>query len=146
MVPDSSVFLDYIVRRSPYRRKIDRLFRKAIAGEAEIYVSTLTIGEVLYLASKIYRAADIKNPEGEALNYISWIKSFSKTVDVDESIAIDAGKIKRRLGLSMGSCIVIATARAVGVRPLFRSLERDLVELGDLAGELDLLMLDSVNV
>jgi len=62
-VLDTSVIVDYIVLRSAYRPKVVKLFDKVLRSELELYVSPITLGESLYVASRIYEASGIKDPK-----------------------------------------------------------------------------------
>jgi len=126
VVLDTSVLVEYIVLRSPYRRLVTKLFEKASAKQLELYVSTVTLSETLYVASRIYQAAKIDKPNNEALNFIEWVKNRVKAVNVDESIALRAGEIKKQLHLALPDCYVIATAETINAKPLFRRIEEEM--------------------
>jgi predicted nucleic acid-binding protein len=130
---DTGVFAEYIVARSPFRRVVERLFRKGLKGDLKLYASSVTVAEVLYVTSRIYREAGLDDPNGEALRYIDWLSGFIDIVNVDSDIALRAGELKKRLRLALPDCIVIATASSIGATPLFRSIER---EMRGVLGEL----------
>lgn len=126
MVLDTSVLVEYIVLRSPYRRLVTKLFEKASAKQLELYVNAVTLSETLYVASRIYQAAKIDKPNNEALNFIEWVKNRVEVIDVDEGIALRAGEIKKQLHLALPDCYVIATAEAINAKPLFRRIEEEM--------------------
>ncbi len=126
LVLDTGVVVEYIVLRSPYRVKVARLFEKASIGELELYVNTITLSEVLYIASRIYRAAGIDDPNREAMDLVEWVKSRTQVVSVDESIAVRAGELKKQLRIALPGCLVIASAEAVKAVPLFRKPEKEM--------------------
>ena len=134
-VVDTGVLAEYIVARSPFRRVVERLFRKGLRGDLNLYASSTTMAEALYVASRIYREAGLDDPDEEALRYIEWLNGFIGIVNVDLDIALRAGELKKRLRLALPDCIVIATASSIGATPLFRSVEREMRRvLGELRG------------
>jgi len=58
-------------------------------------VSAVTLAEVLYVASRIYSAVGVEDPNGEAENFAMWIASRARIVGVDARIAKVAGELKR---------------------------------------------------
>lgn len=135
LVVDTSVLAEYIVKSSPHRGKAVGLFEKASAGEFELYVSPITLSEALYIASRIYGIAGAKDPNGDALDYILWVKRRAKMAEVNEGIAIRAGELRKSLGISLPDCYVIATAEAVRAIPLFKGVEKEMEPiLGGLKG------------
>ncbi len=141
---DTSVIVEYIVARSPYRRRVVELFREAGRGRVKLYVSTVTLSETLYIASRIYRAGGVENPNEEAANLVEWVKSRAETVPVDEDIAIRAGELKKELRIALPDCYVLATALKVGARPLFRRLEAEMEPVAEKLEKLGTLFLDSL--
>ena len=123
---DTSVLIDYINARSPYRAKTARLLEGAATGRLKLYVNTVTLSETLYVASRIYRAAGLGDPNGRALDFVEWVKGRARVVDIDEGIALRAGELKKELGIALPDCYVIATAEAVEATPLFRRPEREM--------------------
>lgn len=81
LVLDTSVVLEYIVARSPYRGVVEELFSKARRGELELYINTVSLAEVLYIAARIYRAAGVENPDEEAENLVTWITTRAGVID-----------------------------------------------------------------
>lgn len=84
LVLDTSILIDYIVLRSPYRGMITKLLEKASAGELELYVSAITLSEVLYIASRIYQVAGANDPNREALDFVEWVKTRVQVVNINE--------------------------------------------------------------
>ena len=126
MVLDTSVLVEYIVLRAPYRLRVARLFEEASAGRLELYVSAVTLSETLYVASRIYQAAGLQDPNREALDFVEWVKSRAKVLGVDEDIALRAGELKKQLRIALLDCYVIASAEALGATPLFKKLEEEM--------------------
>jgi predicted nucleic acid-binding protein len=133
LVPDTSVLIEYIVRRSPYRPKVAGLLERASTGEVELYVNAVTLSEILYVASRIYQVAEVDDPNREALDFVYWIKSRARPVNIDEGIALRAGELKKELHIALPDCYVIASAEAVKATPLFKKLEEEMKpKIGDL--------------
>lgn len=126
LVPDTSVLIEYIMLRSPYRDKVAKLFNKVLMGELDLYISTVTLSETLYVASRIYSAAGVDEPNEEALNFIEWAKNIAQIVYVSEDIAVRAGELKKQLRIALTDCFVIATSEAVGAASLFKAPEKEM--------------------
>ena len=126
LVLDTSVLVEYIVERAPYRGLVERLFEEARSGRLKLYTSPVTLSETLYVASRIYAAASLPNPNREALDYVLWLEARAEVVVVDEEIALRAGELKKALRIALPDCYVIATAEKVGAKPLFKKLEREM--------------------
>ena len=47
-------------------------------------------------------------------------------VDANEDLAIGAGELKKRLGIALTDCYVIAAAETVEATPLFRRIEKEM--------------------
>jgi len=146
VVLDTSVLVEYIVLRSPYRRLVTKLFEKASAKQLELYVNAVTLSETLYVASRIYQAAKIGDPNNEALNFIEWVKNRVKVVNVDESIALRTGEIKKQLHLALPDCYVIATAEAINAKPLFRRVEEEMKPVLEELKRLGVEFLDEIRL
>ena len=126
LVLDTSVLVEYIVERAPYRGLVERLFEEARSGRLKLYTSPVTLSETLYVASRIYAVASLPNPNREALDYVLWLEARVEAVVVDEEIALRAGELKKALRIALPDCYVIATAEKVGAKPLFKKLEREM--------------------
>ena len=126
LVLDTSVLVEYIVERAPYRGLVERLFEEARSGRLKLYTSPVTLSETLYVASRIYAVASLPNPNREALDYVLWLEARVEVVIVDEEIALRAGELKKALRIALPDCYVIATAEKVGAKPLFKKLEREM--------------------
>jgi toxin FitB len=81
--------------------------RNFLEDDEELIVSSINISEVYRWILRFYdeKAAEAKR---EA------IKERCIVVDVDETIAVEAAKIKHRFGWGLGDSIVYSTAKLVG--------------------------------
>ena len=146
LVLDTSILVEYIVLRSPYRSRVAKLFERASARQLELYVNPVTLSETLYVVSRIYRAAGVEEPNREALDFMEWIRSRVRVVSIDEGIALRAGELKKRLRIALPDCYVIASAEAVNATPLFKRPEEEMKPvMGDLR-KLGVKFLDEVAV
>ena len=126
LVLDTSVLVEYIIFRSPLRPKVAKLFDKTSKRKVQLVISSVTLAETLYVASRIYQIAGIKNPNKEAINLIEWLKTRTQVSNINENIAVKAGELKKQLGLALPDCIVIATANTLKATPLFKKLEKEM--------------------
>ena len=146
IVLDTSVLVEYILSRSPYRPKVASLFDKAIGGDLKLFVNTITLSETLYVASRIYQAAGLENPNMEALHFVEWIKGRAKIVNIDEDIAMRAGELKKQLRIALPDCYVISAAEAIDARPLFKKQESEMIPVINSLEKLGALFLDKIRV
>ena len=146
LVLDTSVLIEYILLRSPYRLLVTKLFEKALAKKLELYVNAVTLSEILYVASRIYRAAGVEDPNRESLDFIEWIKSRARVVNIDENIALRAGELKKQLRIALPDCYVIATAEYVNATPLFKTLEEEMKPVISNLRRLGIKFLDEIKI
>lgn len=144
LVLDTSVLVEYIIARSPYRRAVEGVFARAKRGELELYVSAITLAETLYTAARIYRAANVERPNEEAENFVTWITARAKVVDVDARTSMVAGELRKRLRVSLPDCFVIASARRVGGKALFKRVEAEMRNAVDELRELGVVFLEEM--
>jgi len=146
LVLDTSILIEHIVLRAPYREKVSKLFNRAFSGDIKLYVNVLTLSEVLYMASRIYKIAKVDDPNKEALNYIKWIKSRTNIVEIDADLASRAGELKKFLNIALLDCYVIATADALGATPLFRNIEKEMETILDDLRNLNVKFLNELKI
>ena len=123
---DTSVLVEYIVARSPYRSIVEGLFAEAGRGALELYVNTITLAETLYTAARIYRAAGLENPNREAEDFATWIMARVELVEIDAYTSMLAGELKKKLRIALPDCFVIASARKIGGKALFKKIEAEM--------------------
>jgi len=146
LVLDTSVIIEYIISRSMYRPRVAKLFRAASAGEIELYVSPITLSETLYIASKVYQAARVQDPNSEALDFVEWVKKRVKVVEINENIIFRAGELKKLLYIALPDCYVIATAKDIEAIPLFKTVEKEMEPVLKELRRLGLKFLDEIEV
>lgn len=137
-VVDTSVVVERILSSSPFKGKVEQLFEGARRGSVSLYVTPLTLSEVLYVASRIYALAGVEDPNREALLLALWLTARAGVVQIAEDVALRAGELKKTLGLALVDCYVIAAAERLGCRALFLKPEREMLRKGELIGQLPL--------
>ena len=126
LVLDTSVIVEFIVSKAPFRLKVTRLFDEALKGTFELYINTVTLSEVFYVSSKIYELAGLEKFNVEALNFVEWLKTRAEIVDVNENLALEAGELKKKLHISLPDCYVIATAKTLNGIAVFKKVENEM--------------------
>ncbi len=142
LVLDTGVIVEYIILKSKYRPKIVELFNLASENKIELYTSIVALSEVLYIASRIYQAANVDDPNDEAKCFIEWIKRRVKVVDVNEDIVLEAGELKKQLHIALPDCYIIATAKYIKAVPVFRKIEREMEPVLTKLREIGVLFLE----
>ncbi len=143
-VLDTSVLIEYIIKRAPYRKKVEEIFNKSIQGEIKLYVPTTTLSELIYVASRVYKAANISEPNKEAINYAEWIKINTTIIEITEEIALKAGELKKELRIALPDCYVIATAQKMKATPLFKRKEKEMIKIEDKLRKLGVKFLNEI--
>lgn len=143
-VLDTSVLIEYIIEREPYRRKVEEIFNKSIQGEIQLYIPITTLSEVIYVASRVYEAANIPNPNEEAINYIEWIETKTTLIEITEEIALRAGELKKKLRIALPDCYVIAAAESINAIPLFKRKEREMIPIEENLRKLGVKFLNEI--
>lgn len=96
------------------------------------------------MASGIYQAAKVPDPNNEALNYIIWLKRRVEVVGIDDNIALRAGELKKLLHIALPNCYVIATAEALHATPLFKKIEKEMKPIQDILRKLGVKFLEEI--
>jgi len=122
------------------------LFDKAGRGDLKLFVGTVTLSETIYVASKIYQAAGLENPNIEALYFVEWIRGRVKVMSINEDVAMRAGELKKQLRIALPDCYVISVAEAINAKPLFRKQESEMTSVIDRLEELGVLFLDKIRI
>jgi len=123
--------VEYIVAKSPYRKFIEDLFSRSRRSELELYVSTVTLAEIFYAASRIYSIAGVEDPNREAENFVTWITLRAKPVNIDFQLAKTARELKKKLRIALPDCFVIALAMIMDGNALFKKVEHGMLSIED---------------
>lgn len=124
---DAGVLIEYIVRGSPHREAIERMLEGALAKVVELYVTPITVSELIYVAFRIYELAGVEKPNEEALNLVEWLTARVKIAEITPDMAVEAGEIKKRFGISLSDCYVIAAAINLKAKALFLKPEKEML-------------------
>ncbi|MDW8034569.1 MAG: PIN domain-containing protein [Nitrososphaerota archaeon] len=127
-VVDAGVLAEYIVESSPNRSAVKKLLDDVLKKTVELYIIPNTVSELIYVASKLYELAGIEKPNEEALNFVEWLTIRVKIVDVTPDIAIEAGELRKKLGIALSDCYVIATAIKLEAKALFLKPEKEMLD------------------
>jgi len=126
-VVDAGVLVEYIVRGSPYRGAVEKILDGTLAKVVELYITPITVSEIIYVASKIYELAGVEKPNEEALNLIEWLTVRVKITEITPDMTVKAGEIKKKLGISLSDCYVIAAAINLKAKALFLKPEKEML-------------------
>ncbi len=117
VVVDTGVFIDYIVENSPTHDKAVNIIE---GGTYEIYVNPITLSEVFYISYRIYREAGEQEPEILSYQLVKWITAKFRTAEINEELAILAGRLKANLHIALPDCFTIASAIHLGGIAVFK--------------------------
>ncbi|MEM1509183.1 MAG: PIN domain-containing protein [Thermofilaceae archaeon] len=135
-VVDTSVIVERILSSSPFKERVEVLFDDARRGGVSLYVTLLTLSEVLYIASKIYALAGVEDPNREAVLLTLWLTSRARIVQPTEDTALRAGELKKTLGLALVDCYAIAAAEQLRCKALFLKPEKEMWRKKELIKQL----------
>ncbi|MEM2842213.1 MAG: PIN domain-containing protein, partial [Thermoproteota archaeon] len=124
---DAGVLVEYVVRGSPHRVAVEKMLEGVLANVVELYVTPITVSEIIYVASRIYELAVVEKPNEEALNLVEWLTARVKIAEIAPDIAVEAGEIKKKLGISLSDCYVIAAAINLKAKALFLKPEKEML-------------------
>ncbi|PNV81168.1 MAG: PIN domain nuclease [Fervidicoccus sp.] len=139
---DTSVLIEIILEGSPYMKTLEELFREAERGAKELYITPLTVSELLYVAYKIYKSAGTEDPKKDAEDFVNWVLFRAELAKVGLETAIIAGKIKEELGLSLADCYVLATFKQLEAKPLFLKPGGEMREKMEQLEKMGIILLD----
>jgi len=145
-VVDTSVLAEYLDEESPYNDLLERFYSDVRNGRFRAYITHVTIAELVFVASRIYRESKVRDPNAEALRYLTWLLNVAGFNVVPPEIrdSIFAGELRKQLRIAMADRFVIATARRLGAIPLFLRLEREMREFEDTLREYDVRFIDEI--
>lgn len=125
---DTSVLAEYIVSCSPHRSAIEKLLEGVLRNAVALYITPITVSELIYVASRLYELAGVENPNQEALNFVEWLTMRVKTVEVTPDLALEAGELRKKLRISLPDCFTIATAIKLQAKALFLKPEKEMLD------------------
>lgn len=124
VVLDTSVIVEYIDLMGRYHRQAEAIFTGVLAGKLEAVIPHPVLAETYYVAARVYAASGAPDPERIAGELVRWLVALP-AVEVAEGaeLAVEAGSLKLKLGLTLTDCYVLAAAKLAGGRAVFRSRE-----------------------
>ena len=133
-VVDTSVLAEYLDEESPYIAILERFFNDVRSGRFNAYVTHITIAELVFVATRIYREAGVMNPNNEAIQYVTWLTNVAGFRIIGNAIedSILAGELRKSVRISIADRFVIAVARRLDAIPLFLRLEREMRPFVDI--------------
>ena len=125
-VLDTSVIVEYLDEDSPYG--VERLFDLLAAGAARVYVTPVTLSEVVYVAARIYAEAGVRDPNARAMELVEWLLALPGVAleAIGKEAATVAGTLRKKFRLALPDLYVIAVGRLRGATPLFLKLEEEM--------------------
>ena len=127
-VVDTSVLAEYLDEESPYGDILERFFSDVRDGKFDAYLTHITIAELVFVATRIYREAGVENPNDEAIKYVTWLTAVAgfRIVDTAFEDSLLAGELRKSMKISIADRFVISTARRLNATPLFLKLEKEM--------------------
>ncbi len=127
-VIDTSILIEYLNKDSPYDRIIRKLYEYTVNGVVKLYSPSIVLSETYYIASRIYRALGLTEPNRRAYEYIVWLTSYLglNVEPIDHDLAMMIGELKKTLHISIVDCSVIALAMKLDAIPLFLKIEKEM--------------------
>ena len=142
-VVDTSVIVTYITENAPGRDRVVELFESAARRGVELYATCQTLSEVIYVASRIYGAVSVEEPNKRALEFTLWFMSIAKIIDVTPEIAFRAGELRKAFKISLTDCYAIAAAEHFNAKALFLKPEKEMLAKIDIIRNLPISFLIS---
>jgi len=126
MIVDTGVLIEYINEAGTYHEKV----KKLIESYTPLYVTPITLSEVLYVSYRVYITAELSNANNYAKEFVEWLSTKLKVTEINHEIVIKAGEIKKKYGIALPDCYVIATADYLKDKALFKR-EKEIVQVLD---------------
>ncbi|MDT7902106.1 MAG: PIN domain-containing protein [Acidianus sp.] len=119
-VVDTGVLVEYINESGEYHDKVKKLLEE----NNTLYVTPITLSEVMYVSYRIYNASGLNDANKYARDFVEWLSYKLKVTEINKDITFDAGEIKKKYGLALSDCYVIATANYLRDKALFKKEKR----------------------
>ncbi len=127
---DTSVIIEYIDKAGPWHRFARTIFSEIIHGHAIAYIPTIVLSEVFYVAKRIYERTGIPNSKRKAIKLVKWLYQHPniRVIGRGFRIILLAGLIKAKYHLALSDCYVLALAKLLRAKPVFRKKEREMLK------------------
>ncbi len=122
------------------------MFDRAARGEITLYTTSLVVAELLYVASRLYRAMNIQEPNQRVHEYIVWLQHYVglKVLSIDSKLALEIGELKKKLKIALTDCSIIACSRLTNAIPLFRRIEKEMIPVLNELRRLGVVFLEEI--
>ena len=123
-VIDTGVLVEYINEESENHEKVKKLID---SNNNSLYVTPISLSEVLYVSYRIYKAAGLNDANNRAKEFVEWLSFKLNVTDINQDVIMEAGEIKKKYGIALPDCYVIATAKYLKVKALFKR-EKEIIQ------------------
>ncbi len=142
---DTSVIIEYIDKAGDLHEQARAIFSAILAGKLEAIIPHPILAETYYVAVRIYRELDVKEPEVIASKLIGWLYRLPMIKIIGESLelAVEVGRVKVNYNLALTDCYVLATSKICGCKAVFKKPEREMLrKIDSLRAEYQLIFLE----
>ncbi|MQL56362.1 PIN domain-containing protein [Acidianus ambivalens] len=122
-VIDTGILVEYINESGEYHDKVKKLLEE----NNTLYVTPITLSEVMYVSYRIYKASGLKDANRYTREFVEWLSYKLKVTEINQDIIFEAWEIKKKYGISLPDCYVIATANYLKDKALFRK-EKEILQ------------------
>ena len=143
--PDTSVIIEYANLDGTYHKEAEVIFQQVIAGKLRIVIPH-PIWQRHTISLRIYKTLGFDDHANRARKLVQWLNTAPNMSLTDPSIdlAIVAGEIKDKFGISMMDSFVLSSSRISRGKAVFRSEESEMKRgLADLKKQFDIVFLKS---
>lgn len=126
-VIDTGVLVEYINEESEHHEKVKELID---SSDNSLFITPVSLSEVLYVSYRIYKAAGLNDANNHAKEFVKWLSFKLNVTDINQDIIIEAGEVKKKYGIALPDCYVIATANNLRVKALFKK-EKEIIQIID---------------
>lgn len=127
---DTSVIIEYIDKAGPWHRLAKAVFNEIIKGQTIAYIPAVVLSEVFYVVKRIYEKTGVSDPKIKAIKLVRWLYQNPniRIVGRNFRIIILAGLIKAKYYLALSDCYVLASAKLLKAKPIFRKKEKEMLK------------------
>ena|SRR5579864_2719981 len=142
--PDTGVIVEYANLDGLFHNEAQAVFQSVIAGKLNVVIPHPILAETYYVSVRIYKTLGFDDFTKRAKKLVQWLYSAPNISLAEPSLelAIHAGEIKDRFGISMMDSYVLAASRISRGKAVFRTEESEMKKkLGDLRKRFDVVFL-----
>jgi len=133
IVIDTSVVIEYLDRSGAWHRFAAAIFDSIIQGKVIAYIPVIVLSEILYVSKRLYEKIGKANPKRKAIKLLRWLYRNPNIIIVRGGLrlAVLSGLIKSKYRLALSDCYVLALAKLLKAKPIFRKREREMLDYID---------------